>query len=285
MIAVANDFLAEDRSVPVSVLCRVLGLSRSTAYYRPRVEPAIRPCDPELTALIHSIIEQFPTFGVRRVWAWLRFRLGHPVNRKTIHRIMHLQGWTIRQRRAGRRPRVEAFPSAASEPNRRWATDIAMVDCGIDGWCAFVPVVDCCTREVLGWALESTARSKTAERALEEALLSRFGWLHGARSRSLALRHDNGLVFGSRHYRALVKDYGLVQEYTAPYTPEQNGLCERFIRSFKEECAWLHRFASLAHAKTVIAAFIHHFNTLRPHQALNYKSPTEYHRNLCKKAA
>jgi putative transposase len=173
----------------------------------------------------------------------------------------------------------------ASEPNRRWATDIAMVDCGADGWCAFVPVVDCCTREVLGWALESTARSKTAERALEEALLNRFGWLRGAPRQSLTLRHDNGLVFGSRQYRALVKDYGLIQEYTAPYTPEQNGLCERFIRSFKEECTWLHRFSSLAHARSIIATFINHFNTRRPHQSLNYKSPSEYHHQLCKLAA
>ncbi|MBE7496734.1 MAG: hypothetical protein HS117_17470 [Verrucomicrobiaceae bacterium] len=35
------------------------------------------------------------------------------------------------------------------------------------------------------------------------------------------MRHDNGLVFGSRAYRALVRDYGLTQEYIAPYTPEQ----------------------------------------------------------------
>lgn len=61
--------------------------------------------------------------------------------------------------------------------------------------------------------------------------------LHGAKRRSLTLRHDNGLVFGSRQYRALVKDYCLIQEYTAPYAPEQNGPCERFIRSFKEEDA------------------------------------------------
>ncbi|MBE7496735.1 MAG: hypothetical protein HS117_17475 [Verrucomicrobiaceae bacterium] len=56
-------------------------------------------------------------------------------------------------------------------PNQRWATDIATVDCGRDGWCAFVPVVDCCSREVLGLDLAHTARAiKTAERALEEAL-------------------------------------------------------------------------------------------------------------------
>lgn len=131
---------------------------------------------------------------------------------------------------------MEAFPSIAAHPNQRWATDIAMVNWGDKGVCAFVSVIDCCTREILGWALESTART------LEEALLTRFGWTYGA-PKGLMLRHDNGLVFGSKTYPALVKDYGISQEYTAPYTPVQNGLCERFIRSFKEECAWITSFA------------------------------------------
>jgi len=284
MIAVANDLLTEGKSVPVTTLCKVLELPRSTAYYKPKTEPQTRPCDPELTGMIRSIIEDHPAFGVRRVWAWLRFQLQAAVNRKTVYRIMRLNGWTMRQRRTGRRPRVDAFPSVASTPNQRWATDIAMVDCGVDGWCAFVPVIDCCTRELLGWALESTARSKTAERALEEALLTRFGWVHGA-PRGLTLRHDNGLVFGSKLYRALVKDYGITQEYTAPYTPEQNGLCERFIRSFKEECAWIHRFTSLDDARLRIRAYIDHYNHRRPHQSLNYLSPNQYHQNLCRIAA
>ena len=204
MIAIANDFLAAGQSVPVATLCRVLELPRSTAYYKPKSEPLERPCDPELTGMIYAIIQEHPAFGVRRVWAWLRFQLDIIVNRKAVHRIMRLNGWTMRQRRTGRRPRVEAFPSIAAHPNQRWATDIAMVNCGDDGWCAFVPVIDCCTREVLGWALETTARTKTAERALEEALLARFGWTHGA-PRGLMLRHDNGLVFGSKTYRALVR--------------------------------------------------------------------------------
>ena len=284
MIAIANDFLAAGQSVPVATLCRVLELPRSTAYYKPKSEPLERPCDPELTGMIYAIIQEHPAFGVRRVWAWLRFQLDIIVNRKAVHRIMRLNGWTMRQRRTGRRPRVEAFPSIAAHPNQRWATDIAMVNCGDDGWCAFVPVIDCCTREVLGWALETTARTKTAERALEEALLARFGWTHGA-PRGLMLRHDNGLVFGSKTYRAFVKDYGISQEYTAPYTPEQNGLCERFIRSFKEECAWITSFASLAEARAKISAYIHHYNHRRPHQALKYLTPNQYHQKLCPIAA
>ncbi len=98
-----------------------------------------------------------------------------------------------------------------------------------------VPVIDYYTDEVLRWVLESTARTKTAERVLEKALLTRFGWTHGA-PKELRLRHDNGLVLGAKIYRALVKDYGISKEYTTSYTPEQNGLYEYFNRSFKEEC-------------------------------------------------
>jgi len=56
-----------------------------------------------------------------------------------------------------------------------------------------------------------SARAKTAERAIEEALLARFGTL-GSAPEGMLLRHDNGLVFGSRRYRAVVSDYSLRQE-------------------------------------------------------------------------
>ncbi|MBT2869262.1 transposase family protein [Chromobacterium violaceum] len=59
------------------------------------------------------------------------------------------------------------------------------------------------------------------------------------------LRSDNGLVFTSRNYTALVRSYGLQQEFITPYTPEQNGMVERVIRTLKEQCIHRHRFESL----------------------------------------
>jgi putative transposase len=196
---------------------------------------------------------------------------------------MKLKGWTLPKRRTGRRPRAEASRSVAASPNERWATDLALVHCGRDGWCVFVPVIDCCTREILGHALERTGRAKAAERALEEALLHRFGTLRNAPA-GMVLRHDNGLVFGSRQYRAVVKDYGLTQEYITPYTPKQNGLCERFIKTFKEELCWTRRFQSIEHARLAVRAWIDHYNNRRPHQSLKYLSPTQYHQRRCKRA-
>lgn len=266
--------------VPVSVLCRLFGVARSTTYYQPRGRHLEPQCDPVCVEAIRAVIEAHSTYGVRMTHARLTKGLGMIVNRKKVHRIMRLHRWTCRQRRIGRRPRVQHLKSIAAAPNQRWATDIATVDCGRDGWCAFVPVIDCCSREVLGWELAHTARAKTAERALEEALLHRFGTTRGAPS-GLTLRHDNGLVFGSRAYRALVRDYGLTQEYIAPYTPEQNGLCERFIRTFKEECAWQHRFDNLTAARATVARYIEHYNTQRTHSALKYNTPRQTYLTLC----
>ena len=249
---------------------------------QPRQRKA-RPIDEAMAARIKRIHRQEPACGVRGTWSRLRFRDGVKVNRKKVHRIMKLKGWTLPKRRTGRRPRVQVSSSIAENPNQRWATDLAMIHCGRDGWCVFVPVIDCCTREVLGHALEFTGRAKTAERALEEALLARFGTLRSA-PQGMLLRHDNGLVFGSRRYRAVVTDYGLTQEYITPDAPQQNGLCERFIKTFKEEFAWTRNFKSIEHARFALRVWLHSYNTQRPHQAPNFKTPNQHNQSQCKAA-
>jgi putative transposase len=283
MNQVQSTLLASGKTVSTTKLCEWLGLPRSSAYYQPR-KRAPRPLDEAMAARIKQIHQDEPACGVRGTWSRLRFEHGIQVNRKKVHRIMKRKGWTLPKRRSGNRPRVKGASSIAAEPNQRWATDLALINCGRDGWCVFVPVIDCCTREVLGHALELTGRAKTAERALEEALLARFGTLRSA-PKDMLLRHDNGLVFGSRQYRAVVNDYGLKQEYITPYTPQQNGLCERFIKTFKEEFAWCNRFQSIEHARLKLRAWIQRYNHHRPHQSLKYKSPTQYHQYLCNQAA
>lgn len=66
--------------------------------------------------------------------------------------------------------------------------------------------------------------------------------------KSFLLRSDNGLVFTRRSYTALVKSYGLQQEFITPYTPQQNGLIECLIRTLKDQCVHRHSFESLQHA-------------------------------------
>ncbi len=119
--------------IPMTRLCRVLGVPRSTVYHQPKVEKLHRPVDEALARTVHEIIQTHPTFGIRRVWAWLRYRLDQSANRKKIHRLMRIKGWTCRQRAVGKRPRAPGSKSIAPQPNQRWSTDIALVECGVDG--------------------------------------------------------------------------------------------------------------------------------------------------------
>jgi putative transposase len=126
------------------------------------------------------------------------------------------------------------------------------------------------------WQTRTRARrAKEAERALEGACIRRFGTLRPSRPTPV-VRSDNGLAFQSRRFRGACRQYRLGQEFITPYTPEQNGIVERFFRSLKEECVWQHQFGSFAEARRVIGSWIRWYNQRRPHQSLGYLSPLEY---------
>jgi putative transposase len=125
-----------------------------------------------------------------------------------------------------------------------------------------------------GEDLSRSGKSKTAEAALEQALIARYGTL-GRVPTPFLLRSDNGLVFTSRNFTALARSYGLRQEFITPHSPEQNGMIERLIRTLKEQCAHRHRFETLQHASRLIGDWISFYNNQRPHQALGMKTPAE----------
>jgi len=129
----------------------------------------------------------------------------------------------------------------AKASNLRWAMDVTHVPCGEDGWGHPTAVIDCHDREIVGYELALRGRAREAERALEEACLARFGTLR-PKGRTPVVKSDNGLILQSRRSRAACLDYRLQQEFITPYTPEQNGMIERFFRSLKEECTWQHNF-------------------------------------------
>lgn len=82
-------------------------------------------------------------------------------------------------------------------------------------------------------------------------------------------------MFTSRDYTALVRSYGLLQEFITQHCPQQNGMVECVIRTLKEQCTHRHRFETLQHASRVIGDWIGFYNNRRPRQALAMKTPAE----------
>lgn len=256
-------------------VCRTLAVSRSFLRPRPLGPKQDTRVDDLLATRIKAVIEQFPAWGYRRVWAWLKHRENLNVNKKAVYRIFRLKGWFVNQRQATPRPRVKASRSVAGTSNERWAMDVTHIDCGADGWGHLAAVIDCHDRQIVGYEFALRARAREAERALEEACLARFGTLR-PEGQTPIIRSDNGLIFQSRSFRAACRDYRLSQEFVTPYTPEQNGMIERFFRSLKEECVWLENFTCFEQAKAAVAGWIRFYNSERPHQSLNYRSPEQF---------
>jgi putative transposase len=261
--------------VSMRKVCRVLNFSRARLRARAVVAPPTWRVNEVLAERIQRLIAVHPTFGYRRLWALLRFAEGFRVNRKAVYRVLRLKGWFVNQRVATPRPRVQGLKSRAQRSDERWAMDLTHVPCGADGWGHLTAVIDCHDREITGFEFALRGRAKEAERALEEACLARFGTLRPDRPTPV-VRSDNGLIFQSRRFRAACRDYRLRQEFITPYTPEQNGIVERFFRSLKEECVWQRNFGNFAEARTAITHWIQWYNAERPHQALGYRSPRQF---------
>jgi len=257
-------------------ICRVLGTCRSgsRAALKGR-RPGAGGRTKQIMARLQELIQLHPTFGYRRLWAILRFKENFCVGRNTVYRLLKINGWLVTNRIKTVKPRVKSSTSQAENSDQRWAMDMTHIPCGVDGWGHLVAIIDCHDREIIGYEFSRRGRAKEAERALENACLHRFGTLRPQRQMP-TIRSDNGLVFQSRRFRATCHDYKLSQEFITPYTPEQNGLIERFFRSFKEECAWQHNFRNFSEANRTICRWLHWYNHDRPHQSLGYKSPLNF---------
>ena len=260
ILRVQQGLLSDGVAASLSQLCRWFEVPRRTVYYQAvKAKPKVAA---QFAEPIKAMIEENPSFGYRTVAHLLGF------NKNTVQRIFQIWGWQVRKRAIGMRPRIQALRSVAKAPNERWSTDLCRI------WASLALVIDCHTQELLGWHLSRTGRATTAASALEQALIARLGTL-GAVPEPFLLRSDNGLVFTSRHYTALVRSYGLRQEFITPHCPQQNGMVERVIRTLKEQCVHRHRFESLQHASRIIGDWSGFYNRQRPHQALKMKTPAE----------
>ena len=85
----------------------------------------------------------------------------------------------------------------AAEPNQIWQSDMTKIWAGpAVGWAYLVCVIDCCTREIVGWNLSHRCRTEDALAAVEQAVLARLP--EGSRGENLTLTTDNGSEFTSQ---------------------------------------------------------------------------------------
>ncbi len=260
-----------DRGHKVAVVARVLQVTRQAIYRipKPRRTPGAsrRPPVDEVEAAIVELAEQNPTDGYRLVTAWVRRRLGRPVNRKRVLRVMRERKLIQRRRHEPRRRRPGFFK--VERPGQLWHLDMTSVWVAEHGWVYLNAIIDCCTREIVGWDLTVRCRAHEAIAVIEQAVAD-----HGVRPGQLTLGTDNGSAFTARATRLVLSALGVAHRRGGYRDPESQAFIESWFRYLKERCIWRNEFETLDQARELIAAYIDHYHD-RPHSRLDYLTPRE----------
>jgi transposase InsO family protein len=142
------------------------------------------------------------------------------------------------------------------------------------GWAYSVRVIDCCTREIVGWNLSHRCRTKDALVAVEQAVLERLP--EGSREENVMLTTDNGTQFTSSHFLETLGRLGITHRRTAYHHPEGKQL-HRTVPSQLGRGGSLDGGVSerLEEARASIACWIEEYNHDRPHRGVQNRTPHE----------
>lgn len=268
----------------VTQLCRVFRISRA-AYYAAQQRPAEVPRQragrggrppavsaERLEAGIRRVVAEHPAWGIRKVWATLR-REQWRVTLRRVAAMMKALGLTLAPDRERGEPR-RSGSVVVPEANRRWSSDLTTVWTRLDGVVAVVPVVDCGCRTVLATGVSIAQSSPAVLDPLQRALCAEFGSAEHVPD-GLELRTDHGPQFTGGDCAELCDAWGLEHTMAPVGRPTGNAVSERVIRTLKEECLWLQDFDTAVQVAQAVEAWRRVYNERRPHQALDWKTPSE----------
>ena len=253
------------KAYPVTVLCKVMEVSRSGFYHYLHVYnqgPDGRKDDTGLKARIKAIFNQSrSSYGSRKAKARRRYK----VTTESRH------SFPVAANRLERKFNVSA-------PNKVWTADITYV-WTLEGWLYLAVVMDLYSRQIVGWATDKRIKKQLTLNVLAMAYWRRKplpGLLHHS---------DRGSQYACYDYQDRLRQYDMITSMSRKGDCWDNAPTERFFRSLKTERLDGIRFVTRASAQMEIIDYITYYNSLRLHSTLGYVSPMDYEKEHLRNAA
>jgi putative transposase len=280
---------AEKAHYPITMLCRVLKVSRAGFYAwfgRPPSPRAVE--DARLTVLVREAHERGRrNYGSPRIHKDL---IAHEVfvSRKRVIRLMQAEKIVGRQRRRYRSttmsehnqpvaPNLLAQDFQATEPNQKWVGDTTELITS-EGRIYLAAIVDLFSRFVVGWALSASNNRHLTLKALEMALQRR------GPTGYLVHHSDQGSTYAADDYQRVLDASGITCSMSRRGNCYDNAAMESWFSTLKSELG--ERFVTHASAKEQLFDYIEVFyNQQRMHTAIGFVSPAEFERRYLEKLA
>ena len=255
--------------------CELLGLNRSTMYYRGAAETKTNLC---LMRLIDEQYLRTPFYGSRRMTVWLQGK-EQAVNRKRVQRLMGVMGLQAiypKPRLSLRDGDHRVYPYLlrglkVERPNQVWAADITYIPMS-QGFMYLVAVIDWFSRCVLSWRLSNSLESTFCVEALEDALTHQQPEIFNT---------DQGVQFTSRLFTDRLAQAGVSISMDGRGRALDNVFVERLWWSVKYEHVYLHDHQTVPALHQGLRTYLGFFNRERRHQSLDYQTPWDVYRGEC----
>lgn len=270
-----------ERKYTVIKMCDWLEVSTSGFYeWRGRPASATAERRARLAGAVQRIFEDSDeTYGHRRIHAQL-VREGERATPELVRAVMRDLGLVPCQPRPWRHSLTDGDPAAplpdlvcrdftATGPGQKLVGDITYIPTW-EGWVYLATVIDCCTKEVIGWAMDDNYKTPLIERAIRMA----------ARNHDLApgaiFHSDRGSNYTSQRFAGTLESLDIRQSVGRTGICYDNALAESFFGVLKTERTNRTVYPTRRHAERDIASYIElRYNTLRLHSGLGYRTPRE----------
>ena len=260
--------MSERHGISLRKAARLLQISRSSLYYRPKEEKEenIRIMD-----LIDQKYTEDPTYGVRRMREYLCRVTGERISLKRVRRLMRKMGL----RAVYPDPKTTESTTThyvnllrekrITRPNQVWFADITYVRAkGGYGYC--VAFMDGYSRKVMSMRISNSLCADFCIEAAKEAI-SKYGAPE-------VIHTDRGKQFVGREFASLLESLG-IKLSVSDKGFRGNILIEMFWRTYKYEFLYLWDKMELKEVRERSRDWVRYYNSKRYHQALGYKTPDE----------
>lgn len=256
-----------------------MGINRSNIYYKPcNIEDVSNLCNH-----IYELWQRYPFFGYRRITAVLNEQNeGKKINHKRILRLMRLIGikaiypkkkTTIINQKDYKYPYL-LKDLVINKPNQVWGTDITYIKTPV-GFVYLIALIDWYSRFIISWKLSINMAAESCVEVLKKGIKNyHIPEIINSDQGSQFTGNDWLKELGARNIQISMDSKGRWLD---------NVRIERFWRTVKQEQIYINPPDNIEELRQGITKFIKFYNYQRPHQSLNYKTPSQIYYNNDKK--
>ena len=276
---------AEKANYPISLMCRVLGVSRSGFHAWERRPPSARAlADAALTERIRVMYARSRgSYGSRRIFLDLRDQ-GVRLGKKRVERLMRAEGLSgyVKRRKGKTTIRVQGVRAASdlverdfnpAAPDRLWCADIKEIPTW-EGKLYLASVLDCYSRRVVGWSMRPDMPAELVVDALEMAV--------GRRRPGPGLIHhsDQGGQYVALMLGQRLRKHEIAQSMGSKGDCFDNAAIESYHATIEKELLRGRSFRTRQQARSAVFDWIEcWYNRERRHSRLGYRSPEQFERD------